>query len=128
MANFEAFLQTINLTSHPEFLKSVNYHPFQQLNGNAAKKVLEKLDDLESKVPDHLQIFVVALRAFDAVRKACFGQVLDPSYLMAIENFRIAYLALGIKITPKVHIVLEHVGEFCERHGQGLGFFSEQAR
>ena len=89
---------------------------------------MEKLDDLESKVPADLNVFVLALRAFDAVRKSCFGQDLDESFLMDIENFRKAYLALGIKITPKVHIVLEHVGEFCQRHGLGLGFFSEQAR
>ena len=86
------------------------------------------MDDLESKVPDHLQMFVVALRAFDAVRKACFGHNLDKDYLTHIKNFGDAYLALGIEITPKVHIVLEHVGEFCGRHEQGLGFFSEQAR
>ena len=89
---------------------------------------MEQLDDLESRVPAHLKPFVLALRAFNAVRKSCFGQDLEESFLMDIEAFRQAYLALGINITPKVHIVFDHVAEFCQRNGKGLGFFSEQAR
>ena len=89
---------------------------------------MQNLDDLESRVPANLTVFVLALRAFDAVRKSCFGQELEESFLMDIENFRQAYLALGINITPKVHILLDHVGDFCIRNQCGLGFFSEQAR
>ncbi len=33
---------------------------------------------------------------------------------------------MGISVTPKVHIVMSHVGEYCQRKGKGLGCFNEQ--
>ena len=36
-------------------------------------------------------------------------------------------MALGINITPKVHVVFAHVGEFCSRKNAGLAKYSEQA-
>ena len=32
-----------------------------------------------------------------------------------------------ISITPKVHILTEHVPDFCKKHGYSLGWYSEQA-
>ena len=98
------------------------------MDGNACARVLELLDDLEPRLEDHLKIYVVALKAFNDVRKSCFGKELLESFEMDIENFRKAYMDLGIKITPKAHIIFDHVGDFCKRHGVGLGCWSEQAR
>ena len=51
----------------------------------------------------------------------------EPSYKEDIEMFRQDYLDLNINITPKVHAVIFHIVEFCERVDTGLGRFSEQA-
>ena len=34
---------------------------------------------------------------------------------------------LGINISLKVHILTEHVTEFCKNHNNSLGLYSEQA-
>ena len=35
-------------------------------------------------------------------------------------------MMLGINVTPKVHAVMPHVGEFCTMTGRGFGRWSEQ--
>ena len=99
-----------------------------ELNGNACKKVLKKLDKLRKKVPKRLLKFVAALEKFEIVRTSCFGQVLDPNFKTHIANFKKAYEKLGVPMTNKVHVLVAHVPQFCDRTGKSLGFFSEQAR
>ena len=54
------------------------------------------------------------------------------SYKNEIANFGKLYCALRtadnkpVEIIPKVHILLDHVPDFCEYHGKGLGYFNEQ--
>ena len=52
---------------------------------------------------------------------------LDPEYDTYIRKFKEVYKDLGITITPKVHILTEHVPEFCKKHNNSLGLYSEQA-
>ena len=47
-------------------------------------------------------------------------------YIENIRAFKIAFMALGISVTPKVHCVFRHVQEFCETRKCGLGVYSEQ--
>ena len=97
------------------------------MNGNACNKLLKKLSKLKYDVPRRLRKYVEALVAFEKVKKSCFELILLPSYKSDIEEFRRAYDALGVPMTNKVHILVEHVIPFCEKHEKGLGFFSEQA-
>ena len=99
-----------------------------QLNGNACKKLLEKLENLRSQVPRRLGKYIEALSLFNDVRKSCFGQDLLPSFKLDIERFKKAYERLGVPFTNKVHVLVEHVPEFCDQTKRGLGFYSEQAR
>ena len=73
-------------------------------------------------------IFIDALRKFNVVRKSCFGEELSPSLRDDIEEFKAAYMLLGINVTTKAHIIFEHIADYCEKHGRGLGPDSEQAR
>ena len=98
------------------------------MNGNACKKLLGKLSILKRRVPRKLRKYVEALGAFEKVRQSCFGQDLLPSYRADIQDFREAYEKLNIAMTNKVHVLVDHVADFCEKHQKGLGFFSEQAR
>lgn len=46
--------------------------------------------------------FLKAFREFDLVVNSCFGNTLLPGYQAHILNFKKAYTALDISITPKV--------------------------
>ena len=99
-----------------------------QMNGNACKKLLEKLEKLRSQTPRRLGKYVDALAQFNEVRKSCFGQELLPNYKLEIVKFKNAFEKLNVPFTNKIHVLLEHVPQFCDKMGKGLGFFSEQAR
>jgi hypothetical protein len=97
------------------------------LEGNQCKLLLEKSEALLIDLPAHLKKYAQALIYFNKVRKSTFGKILGYDFKQDIEAFRVSYMALGINITPKTHIVLSHVGPYCERKGMGLGSVSEQA-
>ncbi len=58
--------------------------------------------------------------------RGCFGNRLRPGWQQVIDEFRAAYLATGLSMTTKLHVILSHVRAFCELKGVGLGIFSEQ--
>ena len=79
-------------------------------------------------LPRCLQDFVLVFEAFDGVRHACFDQNLCPSYRNRIIHFGNLYCDLKtFEIIPKIHILCDHVAEFCARKGRALGFFNEHA-
>ena len=58
---------------------------------------------------------------------ACYGDNLDKNFKAIIQSFEESYMALGIPVTPKVHAVIHHVGQFRELKKRDLGPWSEQA-
>ena len=70
--------------------------------------------------------YVVVLRAFKRVKDSCFSFELLSGYDKAIEDFKSAYLNLGIPVSLKVLILFDHVIQFCRKYDKGLGFFSKQ--
>ena len=64
------------------------------------------------------------MREFHAVQNACFGMNLAPDWEEKIEVFKIAYKALGISITPKVHTLFYEIPIFIKKTGKALGHFS----
>ena len=48
------------------------------------------------------------------VVQSCFGQEREDGFKESIEKFSESYRCLGISITPKVHIVMDHLVEFFE--------------
>ena len=125
-----------------EFLKREDiskcvYQGSNSFEGNQARKLLKCVDKLERDVKHLLDFetatkalpFVESLRLLDKVFTACFGQALDPDYKECIDAFSGQYRTLGITITPKIHIIEQHVVEFLRAKGEtaGLGFWSEQA-
>ena len=106
----------------------------KDLNGPACKLLLDKkLQRLRLDLPRCLRHFVLVFRAFDQVRSSCFSEELIPSYKNDIINFGNLYCDLKtaenkpVAIIPKIHILLDHVPEFCESRNRGLGFYNEQA-
>jgi hypothetical protein len=104
----------------------IGYHG-GSMEGNQCKMILSKVKLLMTELPPPLHKFGHALDALDCVRKSCFGVDLDDGYLVHIDKFQTAYLALNVSVTPKVHAIFQHVPEFCKQNNSGLGRFSEQA-
>ena len=105
--------------------------------GNQARKLLKLSTELLSeteglpttKIGEKTADVARTLANFNKVVEACFGQDLDPSFRTTIKDFEKSYRSLGISVTPKVHVVFEHVAQFLELKGHktGLGAWSEQA-
>ena len=95
--------------------------------GNDCMKMLNNVDKLQQLAPFHILKYVHALRCLHSVVLSCFGMELKPEYEANIIQFKEVYFELGISITPKVHILIEHVAEFCSKHSRSLGWYSEQA-
>jgi hypothetical protein len=107
-----------------------------EFNGNACRHLLRKksLDKLETMLPQAHGMFLDALRAFDRVVGSCYGFVLSPSFSESISEFREIFLQLGMRVTPKIHIIVAHVVPFIEQTSiandgkrSGLSVYSEQA-
>ena len=98
--------------------------------GGQCDKVLRNLDSLEDFLARELGLFVECLRGFRDTIDSCFSFTLDPFYKEVIMNFRRSFEALraefGVSETNKLHIIFEHVPQFIDIVGKGLGEFSEQ--
>ena len=112
-----------------EFLgiKQKDYHNGAFV-GNDCMTMFRNLDKLQQMAPLNIQKYVHILRCLYQVVESCFSSMsLDPEFESYIQKFKEVYMDLGISITPKVHILTEHVPDFCKRHNKSLGLYSEQA-
>lgn len=109
------------------YAKPVGYHGGSNFTGGDCRKLLLNVDSLAAICPIGILPFVDSLRKLCHVVDACFGSDLRYDFQEKIAEFETSFLDLGIGITPKVHILLRHVPEFCWRHEKALGRFSEQA-
>ena len=98
--------------------------------GNSCTILLNNVDKLQ-RICEHSQgrcmEFVDTFRKFKIVVDDCFSLRLRPNYEKHIAEFKESYELLNISITPKVHIIMHHIAQFCNKHQMGLGFFAEQA-
>ena len=84
------------------------------------------MDSLIRILPRKLKWYGQALKAFNEVRLACFGQDLQTDFKEKIAKFKTSYQKLDMEVFPKIHIVFDHIGDFCDRHGP-LGPYAEQS-
>ena len=97
------------------------------IQGNECRSLLNNLDVLDALLPDEHYAYLTAFKAFDAVVTSCFGYDLDPCYLTYIRAFENAWLDLKLPITPKVHVLIEHLEEDLKRYGHGTALLNESA-
>ena len=94
--------------------------------GNHCHVILQNVDELRRIAPINILKYVLAFEAFSKLVHACFGLELRDNYEELIKIFTTAFMELGISVTLKVHVVMAHIGKFCDKFG-ALGWFSEQA-
>ena len=80
----------------------------------------------------YLKDIIKAFECLKDVKDSCFGNHLSDDYAEKIGLYKDAYKALNLKVSPKVHALVNHVTDFFEVFantypGCGLGFWSEQA-
>jgi hypothetical protein len=118
------FLLTLNIKYEP-------YFGGKTLEGKEVSKLLKNLNLLENIVPDKCKPFIDFMRAYAGVVNSCFHVDLLDSWQEDIICFGVKLANLlnmfpRVKMTPKWHIILNHVPEWIERNNKGLGQVSEQ--
>ena len=111
-----------------------------KFDGNHCKFFLDLVDDLERYLREvegafeTVEPILIAMRAFNRVRKQCFGVDLDPNYENSIKEFGRLWKKCDRSITLKCHELFVHVVQFLENPvikskfpNKGLGFWAEQA-
>ena len=106
-------------------IQAQKYHSGSFL-GNHCHIMLHNIDKLRRIAPIKILKYVTAFDAFSEVVHSCFGMTLRENYEEKLKRFTTAFMDLDISVTLKVHMVLAHIGNFCEKFG-ALGWFSEQS-
>ena len=70
--------------------------------------------------------FISAFKSFNQIVSSCYGTEFHSDFQHKIVIFARDYIKLGITVTPKVHVVMFHIAEFCLMTVWGLGPWSEQ--
>lgn len=114
-------------------VKEEYHHAFE---GNECHMLLNKTDVLWGIIQAEADgdpgthpaaMFVTAFQTFAKVVHSCFGRDLLQGWQDDVREFCDAYIKLGISLTPKFHIVREHLVPFCTLRNCGLSRYSEQA-
>ena len=83
----------------------------------------------------HLLPIIQSLQDFSEVKSSCFGQDLMDNFQEKIEKFRTGFMDLqhyvlgfgiDLRVSWKIHILLNHVQPFVSFHQCGLAKFAEQ--
>ena len=92
-----------------------NFLPYHGcvLERKECSQVLDDVDSLEESLSDHLKPY---LPTFRAVMVSICGIAPGPSWENDIAVFKAQFLAVqqlfGLKETPKIHLILEHIPDF----------------
>ena len=96
------------------------------------------LKSVEEKLKPHLlqlgepgRMYYSLLVEFRRFKDTFFGNFLPSNYKDVATAFQaqlyLLHSTLGLPITPKLHMMAEHVLDWVDRHGRALGEESEQA-
>lgn len=109
-----------------------------EFTGNMCKKLLSNVatlrclientvDEISSATKILLLYFADTFAALNEIRVACFGQQLETGFESKITHFTECYMKLNISVTTAVHVLFNHLIEFCNFFHSSLGIYSEQA-
>ena len=116
-------------------MKAHDYHGKEaDFEGPQCRKILKDVEQLApymDKLKDK-ELIMDAFLAFKLVNELVFGTKLGEGWREALYSLRTALLILhtstiSLPITPKLHVLMEHVETWVDRNKQSLGTLSEQA-
>ena len=94
-------------------------------------KILKNADKFREVLEEDTRTFADTFEILEQVVVSCFSQELKPDFETNIEylkaNYKKLVLYFGLTVTPKFHIIFDHIVPFCKEKQSGLGVFSEQA-
>ena len=98
--------------------------------GNEIDKMLNNIEKLEEIVDDDHKDFIDAFRSVQELNEHVTGKDLKEGYEEVIDRFTVNFLYLNsnhnVSITPKVHIIMAHLKDYCNETGKSLGSCSDQ--
>ena len=111
-----------------------NYFSGGGFDGPNCKKILSNIDEV---IGDEITRPVLdTFKSFRALVGQCFEHDLKPGYKTIIHQFQhdverlkkhLSQYGKELKISWKLHIVLEHLEPFCDNNKCGLARYAEQA-
>ena len=101
-----------------------------ELTGEHCDMVMDKIEKLEEIYPDEHKSIIDGFKATQMVNKSLCGRVLKENWKESLASFEENILFLhgkySLSITPKLHILMDHVGDYIEMTGKPLGYISDQ--
>ena len=84
--------------------------------------------DITAAVAQHpVTAFVDVFAAADSFMKCYYGDTVDDNLLHCLADFKHAVLQIGWSISVSMHILADHVPDYCARHSRGLRSVSAEA-
>ena len=105
-----------------EFTKKVQvsqekYHG-GDYEGNEINKMLENINDLEELLDENYIDYIEGFKSIKELNEHVSGKELKSDYSEVIDRFTLNFLALNtnhrVSVTPKVHIIMEHLKDYCQ--------------
>ena len=117
-----------------KFIKTVQVSPEKyhggDYEGNEIDKCLRNIGELEKLLTDEYFEFIEAFKSIKELNDHVAGRKLKDGFEEVIDRFSINFLNLNanhnVSITPKIHIIINHVKEYCRRTKCSLGSCSDQ--
>ncbi len=104
------------LQLHQSTVVFVFHRRFTVSTAHSMLKILTLYFELTSLFPGSGVPFIQGLQTFNAVISALFGKELQPQYAGLLKAFAHSFLEpnekFGVPFTTKMHVVLQHLGEF----------------
>ena len=111
------------------FISKEAYHG-GELEGNQCEIFLKNCEKFVGILADEHKNFIDGFRVFKELNEAVCGKLLSANYKSVFKNFRETFMFLhttyGLSLTPKLHIIFDHVEEYIDESGKSLGFVTDQ--
>ena len=97
-------------------------------------KLLKNVDKLAAlNPPKYVVEYIKVFKVLEVIVHGSFGNVLSDTLNADILTFQELYIALkdkngnALTVTPKIHLLVAHVNQFCHTRNHRLGPYSEQS-
>ena len=97
-----------------------------KFNGPSIKTVLTNLQILEEMIPSEGFPLIEFLQSIKEVHQMCISEKFDENYQVFIDEFKCKfdtlYDKLKINMTLKIHVIVDHYGDYFKETGKNFRF------